>query len=159
MRIALFRHHAHDPLSYLISALTRGPYVHAAIYFEDTDDLYEAYWPKVRKRKFTAGEKQGVDFFRVRGLNPDGERGIRAYCEAAVAAHEPYSILGLFRFLAPARVFLGDGKEGDGKFATFCSQFDMEAVLNGAGIRLLNAPSYEVAPAQLAWSPELERAA
>lgn len=158
MFVAIFRHHDRDPLSWAISAITRGPYVHAALYFPLWGQIVEAYWPRVRMRPLKPGEAAGIDFFRIPTLTRDGEARIAGYCKAAIANHEAYSIPNLFRFLAPARVFLGEGREGNGRYPTFCSQFVMEALLNGDGIRLQNAHSYEVDPVRLSWSPLLERA-
>ena len=157
MLVALFRRHTRDPLSLFISAVTWGAYVHAALYFETSGELVEAYWPAVRRRTLAPGETSGIDFFRLAGLDANVERHCRSYADAAVAAHEAYSIEGLFRFLAPARVFLGDGREGCGRYPTFCSQFVMEVVKNGANLQLQNAPSFEVDPTHLSWSPLLIR--
>ncbi len=157
MKIALFRSHRHDPLSFAIDALTRGGYCHAGVWDEKTKRLVEAYWPAVRERSLSPGEEADIDFFRVAGWTPAMEAAAQAYCDEAIAAHEPYSIAGLFRFLAPARVFLGDGQEGNAKLPTFCSQFAFEVVQHAGGIRLQNAPSYEVDPTHLSWSPLLIR--
>jgi len=157
VKIALFRSHRRDLLSFAIDALTRGGYCHAGVWFGKRKKLVEAYWPAVRERDLAPGEENGIDFFRVAGWTPGMDAAAETYCQLAIAAHEPYSIEGLFRFLAPARVFLGDGKEGNAKFPTFCSQFAFEVVQHVSAMRLQNAPSYEVDPSHLAWSPLLIR--
>jgi hypothetical protein len=150
--IALFRVYKADLLSKIIQTITWGDYSHAGLFYDG--QLTEAFWPAVRRRKLADDEYAGIDFFTV-PLTPEQEAGIRTYCDKAVAAHEPYSVEGLFRFLWPARLFLGNGKSGDLTRDTFCSQFDIEAFSYGGNFTLLRGDSFKIDPVILSYCPFL----
>src|SRR4051812_46243450 len=97
MRVALFTSPANDPLSYLIKAVDRGGYVHAALEVEP-GTIIESYWPNVRQRALAPQELAGIDFYAIEGLTEEIEARILDYCRKAIAAHETYSVLNLFRF-------------------------------------------------------------
>ena len=158
MKIALFKVHDNDPLSFLIKARTRGQYSHAAVVVDEASfTIIEAYYPHVRKRVLSPDEIRNIDFFEVQGITPEQETKVVAYCEAAVAAMTDYSITDLFRFLAPVRALLGEPTDdGSLNIPKFCSMFVFDAMLS-AGITLLNAHSYEVDPVHLTWSTLLLR--
>jgi len=155
LRVLLFRHHAGDPLSSIISAITRGGYVHAAFLIGGLT-IIEAYYPTVRQRELQPEELVGVDVFSVDGLTLEQEAAIVAYAQAAVKAHERYSIPDLFRLLAPVRAVLGDGDDSPGfKTPTFCSEFVVRSLRDAVGIFVQNAPAVEVDPVRLGWSVRL----
>ncbi len=154
MKILLFRKHLGDPLSFMISALTRGQYVHAAVLTnESTLEIYEAFYPVLRKRTLLPEEIAGVDVFAVAGLSAEMQAAAVAWCEAELEHHVRYSITDLFRFLAPVRALIGDPTPEQCTHQMFCSQFAFEAVRLGGGISLLQAPGWDIAPSYLAWSP------
>ena len=159
MKVLLFTNHANDPLSFAIKAIMRTGYTHAALLVDEAKMLIvEAFWPEVRSRALAANEVAGVDAFEIAGLTPEKEAAILAFCEAAIAAHEKYSIANLFRFLAPARAILGETTDaGNGTNPVFCSQFVFDAITHGGGIPLFSRKvhSGEVDPGHLAWSPVL----
>ena len=156
MKIALFKKHRRDPLSFLISAITRGGYTHAALLIDETKLLIaEAFYPVVHTRPLATGEVADIDFFNVRGLTPERIEAVMAYVTAAVGAKVRYSFANLLRFIPFVRPFLGDGRDPDARAAVFCSQFVFDCFSRAAGIDLLRANSWEVAPSQLAWSPYL----
>jgi hypothetical protein len=164
MRVLLFRSHQRDWLSWFISALTRGSYVHASILLgsgkpEEGNWIIEAFWPRVRRRQLANNELATIDVFSVKGITPTQEAGVVAYAYEAVRIRTPYSILNLFRFLAFLRVFLGEGygeRIGD---PTICSQFAQRAVRDADGvltpggvangIELVRAHSEDVDPVRL----------
>ena len=152
--LAQFRSHRGDPLSFIINALCRGSHSHSAWYDPTTGEIIEAYYPRVRRRPLGEGEAQDIDFSAVPRFTFKQWAGIRDYCQQAIDAHEPYSIPGLFRFCAFPRMFLGNGIEGNGKYATFCSQFVFESAQFGCGHRFLNTYSYTVDPEHLGWSTD-----
>jgi len=159
MKIAIFRNHANDPLSFAIKALMRTQYTHAALLEDEAGlGIIEAFWPVVRRRKLDPSEVSGIDFFEVAGLTPEKTQAVVAFCDAAIAAHERYSIANLFRFLAPARAVLGEATDaGNGTNPVFCSQFVFDAITHGGGVPLFSkgVNSGEVDPGHLAWSPVL----
>ncbi len=162
MKVLLFTAHDHDPLCFAIKAATRAGYTHAAFGGVNPDkplEIAEAFYPEIRRRELSASELPGIDVFDVAGITPEQEAKVLAFIDTAIAHHEKYSIANLFRFLAPVRALIGEARDdGTGRDPVFCSQFVFDALLS-AGIWLLNAHSYEVAPAQLAWSPFLLRGA
>jgi hypothetical protein len=85
--------------------------------------------------------------------------GALAYCAAAVAAQEPYSIENLCRFNPFLRDLLGEAQDVGVHSPVICSQFAFDVFDRGAHIKLLNAPSYVLAPGYLAWSTLLTPAA
>lgn len=153
LRVVLFKHH--DLLSFAIKAVTRGQYVHAAVLVdESTLEIYEAFYPQVRKRALSNEELDSIDAFMIQGFTEEMEERAVQWMDAQVAAHTRYSIMDLFRFLPEARAVLGEPSAEAQCHTMFCSMFAFQAVHAG-GIQLLNAGSYEVAPSQLAWSPYL----
>lgn len=157
MRVALFTNHFNDPLSFAIKAIMRTGYTHAALE-ETPGKICEAFWPEVRRRDLKPEELSGIDFFEIVGLTPEKEAAISAFCDAAIAAHEHYSVTNLFRFLAPARQILGEATDaGNGTNPVFCSQFVFDAVTHGGQIALFSQAvnSGSVDPGHLAWSPLL----
>lgn len=160
MKLLLFKTHAGDPLSRVIDAVTRTEYTHAAILTnEATNEISEAYVPHVRRRELSATELGGIDVFSVAGLTPEKEAGVLAYCAQAEAAQEPYSIINLLRFNPLLRRIFGEATDASAHAPVICSQYAFDAFDRGAGIKLLNAPSYKVAPGFLAWSPLVTLAA
>ena len=99
MKLLLFRVHGRDPLSAVIVGETRTQYTHAAVLVDEaTNRICEAYMPVVHFRLLLDSELAGIDAFDISGLTPEKVAGALAYCAAAVAAHEPYSIENLCRF-------------------------------------------------------------
>ena len=159
MKVLLFTNHANDPLSFAIKAIMRTGYTHAALLVDEAKlGIIEAFWPEVRSRTLGTNEVAGVDAFEIAGLTPEKEAAILTWCNAAIAAHERYSVTNLFRFLAPARALLGETTDaGNGTNPVFCSQFVFDAITHGGGIPLFSRKvnSGEVDPGHLAWSPLL----
>ena len=155
--ILLFRTHAHDPLSQVIQEVTRTDYTHAAILINsDTNEISEAYVPHVRSRFLADNELAGIDVFAC-DMTDEQASGILNYCAEAQAQHEPYDIFNLLRFNPLLREVLGEATDTSFKSPVICSQYDLDAFERGAGIKLLNAPSYKVAPGVVAWSPLLKQ--
>lgn len=154
MKLLLFKTHAGDPLSTVIDEVTRTGYTHAAILTdEDANEISEAYVPHVRRRFLNDSELPGIDAFDVVGLTPDKAVAVLAYCKSAEAAQEPYSIENLCRFNPILRDIFGEAQDVGIHSPVICSQYAFDAFDRGAGIKLLNAPSYKMAPGYLAWSP------
>ena len=159
MKLALFRAHAGDPLCNVIAAVTRTEFTHAAILTnEETNEISEAYVPHVRRRLLKDSELAGIAVFDVAGLTPEREAGVLAYCADAEAKQEPYSIENLFRFNPLLLQIFGEAADANDHAPVICSQYAFDGFERGAGIRLLNAPSYKLAPGFLAWSPLLTTA-
>ena|ERR1035438_9306193 len=153
MKLLLFRVHARDPLSAVIVGETRTQYTHAAVLMDEaTNEICEAYLPHVRFRFLLDSELAGIDAFDISGLNPEMVAGALAYCVAAEAAHEPYSVENLFRFNPFLRELLGEATDVGVHSPVICSQFAFDVFDRGAHLKLLNAPSYVLAPGYLAWS-------
>jgi len=153
MKLLLFRVHRRDPLSAVIVGETRTQYTHAAVLVDEaTNKICEAYMPQVRFRFLLNSELAGIDAFDISGLNPERVAGALAYCAAAVAAQEPYSIENLCRFNPFLRDLLGEAQDVGVHSPVICSQFAFDVFDRGAHIKLLNAPSYVLAPGYLAWS-------
>ena len=160
MKLLLFRVHARDPLSAVIVGETRTQYTHAAVLVDEaTNEICEAYMPHVRFRFLLNSELAGIDAFDISGLNPERVAGALAYCAAAVAAHEPYSIENLCRFSGFLRDLIGEAKDVGVHSPVICSQFAFDVFDRGANIKLLHAPSYVLAPGYLAWATLLTPAA
>ena len=153
IRVAAFKVHQGDFLSRAIEAETRGSESHIALEIAPLI-IIEAFYPCVRKRPLDPSETAGIDFYKIAGLTPDHEAQILAYCEKAIADHQTYSIVDLFRFNAFFRMFLGEAKDADK--SAFCSMF-AKAAIESSGIKLLNAHDYEVDPHRLTWSTQLEK--
>lgn len=153
IRVAAFKVHQGDFLSRAIEAETRGSESHIALEVAPLT-IIEAFYPCVRKRPLDPSEVVGIDFYKIVGLTPDHEAKILEYCNTAIADHERYSIVDLFRFNPFFRMFLGEAK--DGNPAAFCSMF-AKAAIEHSGIKLLNAHDYEVDPHRLTWSTQLEK--
>ncbi len=153
MKLLLFRVHGRDPLSAVIVGETRTQYTHAAVLVDEaTNKICEAYMPQVHYRLLLDSELAGIDAFDVAGLTPEKVAGALAYCAEAVAAHEPYSVENLCRFNPFLRDLLGEAKDVGVHSPVICSQFAFDVFDRGAHIKLLNAPSYVLAPGYLAWS-------
>ena len=153
MKLLLFRVHARDVLSTVIVDETRTQYTHAAVLVDEaTNKICEAYMPVVHYRLLLDSELAGIDAFDISGLTPEGMAGALAYCDAAVAAKEPYSVENLCRFSGLLRKLLGEAQDVGVHSPVICSQFAFDVFDRGAHIKLLNAPSYVLAPGYLAWS-------
>lgn len=160
MKLLLFKVHAGDPLSAVIAEVTRTAFTHAAILTDEaTNEISEAYLPHVRRRLLLDSELPGIVPFDVAGLTAEKAAGVLNYCAAAEAAQEPYSLENLCRFSPLLRDLLGEAQDASARAPVICSQYVFDAFERGAGIRLLNAPSYVLAPGYLAWSPLLTPAA
>jgi hypothetical protein len=156
IKILLFKVHKGDELSAVIQDVTRTAYTHAALLLDETtNEISEAYIPHIRRRKLADTELAGIDVFGME-LTPEQEAGILAYCVEAEAANEPYSIENLLRFNPLLRHIFGEAVDVNVHSPVICSQYTFDAFDRGAGVKLLNAPSYEIAPGYLAWSPLLK---
>jgi hypothetical protein len=137
IQIVLFRKHAVDPLSWLITEETDTEYTHAAIVTDRSkNEISEAYAPHVRRRVLASSELAGIDVFDIVGLTQEQSDLILAECANPV-----------FRGLLGQAV-----DDGSPHAHLICSQYDLDCV-KAAGIVLLNAPSYQVDPGHIAWSP------
>jgi hypothetical protein len=161
IKILLFRHHANDPISRIIGAHTRSAESHAAFLVDPaTNTIIEAYVPTVRKRQLSNSELAGIDVYDIPGLSPAQEAALLEYLEAAVKAHEPYSIADLFKFYALPRAILGDQQPSPSLTApTFCSMLVMRGMNYGARYPILNAPEQDVDPGHVKWTPLISLAA
>jgi hypothetical protein len=159
IQIGLFRDHAGDPLSFLIRETTRTSYTHACIITNRlTNEISEANMPHVRRRLLVDAELEGIDVFDIIGLTAEQSASIIAECIKRETAMEPYSVDNLFRFDPILRVIFGEAKDDlSDKSPLICSQYALDVVYDGAGITLLNAPSYEVDPGKVAWSVLLKK--
>lgn len=155
MKILLFQHHKNDPLGWAIKAVTDGVYTHAAVLVDESkNEIIEAWYPHVRRRVLTDDELPGIDVFAVKDITPSQEAAVVAECERRLQAMEGYSIENLFRFLPVGRAILGNATDDSPGSAVVCSQFAFDVVACG-GVKLLNAPSRDIAPQYLSWSPLL----
>jgi hypothetical protein len=160
MKLLLFKVHAGDPLSKVIVGETRTQYTHAAVLVDElTNKICEAYVPHVRFRLLLDSELAGIEAFDIAGLTPEKTAGAMGYCAEAVAAEEPYSIENLCRFNPFLRDLLGEAQDVGVHSPVICSQFAFDVFDRGAHLKLLNAPSYVLAPGYLAWSTLLTPAA
>jgi len=153
MKLLLFKVHAGDPLSKVIVGETRTQYTHAAVLVDElTNKICEAYVPHVRFRLLLDSELAGIEAFDIAGLTPEKTAGAMGYCAEAVAAEEPYSIENLCRFNPFLLKLLGEAQDVGVHSPVICSQFAFDVFDRGAHLKLLNAPSYVLAPGYLAWS-------
>lgn len=154
VKLLLFHDHAGDPLTRVIDDVTRTEFTHAAILTdESTNEISEAYLPHVRRRRLANSELAGIAVFDIAGMTEEKSARVIAYCAAAEAAKEPYSIENLFRFSPLARRVLGEATDLGIHSPVICSQYAFDGFARGADIKLLNAPSYKIAPGFLQWSP------
>ena len=172
MKILLFRAHKGDPISRIIKAITRSVYSHAAILIDspswrakvigqfnvvvsDTPYLIiEAVWPKVHARFLGHEELSNIDVYDVPAHTPDREDHSMNWLVDQLKEAIRYDVWDLFRFLAVARKFLGDGDSKSYKRFTFCSMLDYNAFRVG-GTRLFSPLVHDrdVSPDKLSWSP------
>jgi hypothetical protein len=171
MKILLFRAHKGDPISKIIKAITRSVYSHAAILVDTIKwrdavacrfDLLpvkghliiEAVWPKVHARYLDDEELGNIDVYDVPAHTPDREDHSMNWLVDQLAEGIRYDVWDLFRFLAIARKFLGDGDSKSYKRFTFCSMLDYNAFRVG-GTRLFSPLVHDrdVSPDKLSWSP------
>jgi hypothetical protein len=158
MKVLNFQHHTNDPLCWAEKQVTRGIYVHSALLVdEDKNEIIESFFPHVRRRTLEDSELAGIDVFEVVGITPAQEQGVVDYAVKCLTIGEKYSIANLFRFMPVARDLIGEATDVGPQSSVFCSQFVFDAVYRGGGIQLLNAPSFDVAPSYLAWSPLLKK--
>ena len=159
IKLLLFKAHQGDPISGAISAVTRSQYTHAAILKdESTNTISEAWWPHVRERRLDNSELHGIDVFNISTtfpeytpLTPAQVEAILSRCREREKVHEDYSISNLFRFLPAVEDLIGKAHDTNPESPVFCSQYCFDVI----GIRLLNAPSADLAPGYLGWSPLL----
>ncbi len=144
-----------------IEDVTRSIYKHAVILKDEaTNTISEAFFPHVRERVLDNSELHGIDVFDISTtypqftpLTPAQVQGVLDACAAAEKTHEDYNIAGLFDFI-PGLNLLIKQVQDDGKTSpVFCSQYAVDKIASGAGLKLLNAPSADLAPGYLVWSP------
>lgn len=153
MKILLFRQHKGDPLGGVISALTRGQYVHGAVLTDEArHEIHEAYYPKVRVRTLTNDELPGIDAFSV-AMTQEQEAAALAYYAAHVG--DSYSIEDLFRFLPMFRKVLGDDTAQGAAQHHFCSMYACQGLLAAGLLPLARIEPWEVSPNELSYSPLL----
>lgn len=160
MKLLLFRVHQGDILSGAIKAVTRESWTHAAILLDESkNQICEAFFPHVRYRTLDNSELHGIDVFDISTtypnftpLSPDQVQGVLDYCAQAVAAHEGYSIKGLFDFVPGIDELIGKVADDGVTSKVFCSQFFDDALDRGANLKILNVSSDQLAPGYLTWS-------
>lgn len=163
MKLLLFRVHQGDVLSEAIQVVTRANYTHAAILKDEAaNTISEAFFPHVRERVLDNSELHGIDVFDISTTFPQftplteaQAAAIIAQCEAAEKIHEDYSISNLFRFIPGMEELIGKAQDDGKTSAVFCSQFCADKINDAIGLKLLLAPSADLAPGYLAWSPLL----
>jgi uncharacterized protein YycO len=143
--IALYR--GISALSRMISNFTRTPHSHASLVVPTGANL-EA-WASGGVRKLPSpfhGHTPGtlIDFYGVISLDTEREGRMQEYIEARIG--QAYDYGGVLRFLTRRRA--------ENPERVFCSELVMEAA-EYAGITLLHAAPWEIAPGHLAWSTEL----
>jgi len=161
IKVALFLAHGGDPMTAAIKALERRSHSHAALLLDEAEGrIFELFYPEARFRNLKPEERVAIDLYEIIGLTPEQQTKILAVCQGAVTYHQRYGVANLFRFLPFARPILGEAKDDADlnahKAPLFCSQAVFDA-LKYAGIQLLNAHSWEVAPENLAWSTLLRK--
>jgi hypothetical protein len=140
-----------SPISRLIRWQTRSVYSHAAFYDFRTGLIFEAWskggvqgWIDPAKHHTPGTE---IDFFRLRqDLTPDEVRTLDLYL--ATQQGKPYDYLGVLRFLTRTAPRRPDS-------AWFCSELVYQALLIVGRTLFVRVDPYKIAPAHLAWSPEL----
>ena len=147
-------------MSRAIQEITDADYTHAALLVdESTNTISEAFFPHVRSRQLENSELAGIDVFDISSTYPnftpltDAQvAGVLDYCAKAESLHVDYSIANLFRFLPCVRGVIGQAQDTGVNSDVFCSQYAFDAVARGGSVKLLNAPSYKLAPGYLQWS-------
>ncbi len=159
IKLLLFKAHQGDPISRVISAVTRSQYTHAAILKDEaTNTISEAWFPHVRERRLDNSELHGIDVFNISTTFPEytpltaaQNEAILSRCEEREKIHEDYSISNLFRFIPGLEDLIGKARDTGPQADVFCSQYAFDVI----SLLLLNAPSSELAPGYLGWSPLL----
>jgi hypothetical protein len=174
MKILLFHAHADNPVSFLIKAITRSPYCHAAILVDtpkwraavvaayslgvSTEHvIIEALFPKVHARFLLPEELSEIDVFEVPSHTPDREDLSMQWLMTQIGV--AYDIKDLLRFLPEGREALGEASDTSYEQHTFCSMLDTNAYRFG-GTRLFSSylHDFNTTPEMLSWSPIVEPA-
>lgn len=168
IKLGFCRVHQGDPLGGVIKEFTDTDYTHAMIITDDTrNEISEAYFPHVRRRLLNDSELAGIDVYEfVTPLTREQELGILRYCGEAETDQALYSIENLLRYGGVFRKFLGETPDNTelpeliaAHQPVICSQYQMDGVFFGAGVRLLNAPDGKAAPGYIPWSPLIRKTA
>ena len=112
--VAIWPHHAHDPMDAAIKFLTRGQGTHAA-FIRENGLVLENFYPHVRQRPFNPSEEKTVELYRLEKITPADSARLERWFDDELAKPPRYSIIDLIRYafdLPPVK-----GK------SCFCSQF------------------------------------
>jgi len=89
--------HGHDPLDGTIRFLTHGEATHAA-FIRGNGNVIESFYPRVRERGWSPGERRRVEEYRIAGTTPDDWAALEAWFDGQLRNPPPYSIADLFRY-------------------------------------------------------------
>ena len=109
----------HDDMDAAIKFLTRRPGEHAA-FIRASGNVIENFYPHVRERGWSPGERMNVEEYRIAGSNPDDWDMLERWFDAELADPPPYSIADLFRY-----AFNMPPKPG---LPCFCSQWVLRGI-------------------------------
>ena len=121
--IAIWPHHAHDPLDAAIKFLTRGQGTHAG-FVRCNRRIIENFWPHVRERDFAPGELKRVELYRLAWMAPLDVLRLERWFDEQLRHPPSYSVRDLFRYALDLPPVPGR--------SCFCSQW----VLRGLRVNL-----------------------
>lgn len=113
----------HDPMDSAIKFLTRGRGTHAA-FIRGSGNIIENFYPRVRERGWSPGERGQVEEYRIAGSTPDDWNALETYFDWQLKHPPAYSILDLLRYAVNLPPMHGS--------SCFCSQW----VLRGLRMNL-----------------------
>lgn len=87
----------HDPLDSAIKFLTHGRGTHAA-FIRGSGNVIENFYPRVRERGWSPGERATVEEYRIAGSTPDDWDALECWFDGQLKNPPPYSIADLFRY-------------------------------------------------------------
>jgi hypothetical protein len=87
----------HDLLDSSIKFLTHGHGTHAA-FIRGNGNIIENFYPRVRERGWSPGERAGVEEYRIAGSTPDDWALLEDWFDQQLKTPPPYSIPDLLRY-------------------------------------------------------------
>ena len=112
--VAIWPHHAHDPMDAAIKFLTHGQGTHAA-FVRENGRILENFYPRVRERSFADGEEKTVEIYTIEGITPADSSRLERWFDLQLEHPASYSVRDLFRYALDMRPIKGR--------SCFCSQF------------------------------------
>lgn len=87
----------HDALDSAIKLFTHGRGTHAA-FIRGNGNVIENFYPRVRERGWNAGERDGVEEYRMAGSTPDDWAALETWFDDQLKNPPPYSEADLVRY-------------------------------------------------------------